>query len=205
VRWIVLRGRVGVHLRSRKKCQFLFRRERRRVADLALATGQCDVDEAAGVCEPLLRATLTVRFVSIWYWWVIPTLWEEERVPPVGGWRTERGRETYGVFFFSCLSTLGVCDLTFPVQSDMDQNIFVSRLRGDIHLMDKRYRRFWDLRKGDRGDIPARAKLRGSQNVSGRDQRVKMRFCSISIVPSVNLAHFRLSRGVSRFMWLEYW
>jgi hypothetical protein len=46
--------------------------------------------------------------------------------------------------------------------------------------MDKRYRRFWDLRKGDRGDIPARAKLRGSQNVSGGDQRVKMRSCSIN-------------------------
>jgi hypothetical protein len=67
-----LRGRVGVHLRSRKNCQFLFRREKRRVADLALATGQCDVDEAAGVCEPLLRATLTVRVVSIR--WVVVVL-----------------------------------------------------------------------------------------------------------------------------------
>lgn len=66
---------------------------------LALATSEGDVDEAASVCESLLRAALTVVHRK-----------NVHRLANFG--LLERYGEymdgTYGVFFFSCFSTLGV-------------------------------------------------------------------------------------------------
>ena len=87
---------------------------------LALATGEGDVDETAGVCESLLGAALTIR-VAIVVSQTGPVVARtsmpdrDARVGPRVG--------TYGVFFFSCLSTLGVCDLTFPTRASQNPSL----------------------------------------------------------------------------------
>lgn len=63
---------------------------------------------------PPVNVTLTNRRVYVSLFFARPLL----------GWVSEDSAiadlcgvaKTYGVFFFSCLSTLGVCDLTFPVE-----------------------------------------------------------------------------------------
>lgn len=89
--------RVGYALRrwgwgsSARYCQLsVLGSQQSRNSYLALATGQRNVDETASVRESLLRAALTIR-LSI----------RESAMDKCG-------LATYGVFFFSCFSTLGV-------------------------------------------------------------------------------------------------